>query len=110
MLMEITACVHDGWLIIDDYKHVSQEFMYYHFLAERQGSVSYTHLDVYKRQEDVPEHTLFVITTDGMENASRRYDSETVKKMIERQKEKYGLSLIHIFSAKLIFTTVFPSR
>ena len=34
------------------------------------------------REEDVPEHTLFVITTDGMENASRRYDSETVKKMI----------------------------
>ena len=42
------------------------------------------------REEDVPEHTLFVITTDGMENASRRYDSETVKKMIERQKAKYG--------------------
>ena len=42
----------------------------------------------YARNEDVPEHTLFVITTDGMENASRRYDSETVKKMIERQKEK----------------------
>ena len=34
----------------------------------------------YARNEDVPEHTLFVITTDGMENASRRYDSETVKK------------------------------
>ena len=41
----------------------------------------------YARKEDVPEHTLFVITTDGMENASRRYDSEKVKKMIERQKE-----------------------
>ncbi len=46
----------------------------------------------YARNEDVPEHTLFVITTDGMENASRRYDSETVKKMIERQKEKCGWS------------------
>ena len=43
----------------------------------------------YARAEDVPEHTMFVITTDGMENASRRYDSEKVKKMIERQKEKY---------------------
>ena len=40
----------------------------------------------YARAEDVPEHTLFVITTDGMENASRRYDSERVKQMIERQK------------------------
>lgn len=30
----------------------------------------------YARPEDVPEHTMFVITTDGMENASRRYNSE----------------------------------
>ncbi len=44
----------------------------------------------YARPEDVPEHTLFVITTDGMENASHRYDSESVKHMIERQKTKYG--------------------
>ena len=44
----------------------------------------------YARKEDVPEHTLFVITTDGMENASRRYDIEKIKKMMERQKEKYG--------------------
>ena len=42
----------------------------------------------YARPEDVPAHTLFVITTDGMENASRRYDKETVKRMIERQKER----------------------
>ena len=44
----------------------------------------------YARPEDVPEHTLFIITTDGMENASRRYSSMEVKKMITRQKEKYG--------------------
>ena len=50
----------------------------------------------YARNEDVPEHTLFVITTDGMENASRRYDSETVKKMIERQKEKYGWEFLFL--------------
>ena len=30
----------------------------------------------YARAEDVPERTMFVITTDGMENASRRYDSD----------------------------------
>ncbi|MCD7823345.1 MAG: hypothetical protein LUG86_04930 [Oscillospiraceae bacterium] len=41
----------------------------------------------YAREEDVPEHTMFVITTDGMENASRRYDSDQVKKMIEQKKE-----------------------
>ncbi|MDD5919263.1 MAG: hypothetical protein PUD73_09280 [bacterium] len=50
----------------------------------------------YARAEDVPEHTLFVITTDGMENASRRYDSETVKKMIERQKSKYGWEFLFL--------------
>ena len=50
----------------------------------------------YARKEDVPEHTLFVITTDGMENASRRYDSEKIKKMIERQKEKYGWEFLFL--------------
>ena len=50
----------------------------------------------YARPEDVPENTLFVITTDGMENASRRYTSEEVKKMIERQKEKYGWEFLFI--------------
>ena len=35
----------------------------------------------YAREEDVPAHTLFVITTDGMENASRLYDSARVKQM-----------------------------
>ena len=50
----------------------------------------------YARQEDVPEHTMFVITTDGMENASRRYNSEKVKQMIERQKEKYGWEFLFL--------------
>ena len=44
----------------------------------------------YSRKEDVPEHTLFVITTDGMENASRTYTYPKVKKLIENQKEKHG--------------------
>lgn len=38
----------------------------------------------YARPEDVPEHTLFVITTDGMENASRRYSAQRAKEMIQR--------------------------
>ncbi len=50
----------------------------------------------YARPEDVPERTMFVITTDGMENASRRYSSEKVKAMIERQKEKYGWEFLFI--------------
>ncbi len=50
----------------------------------------------YARAEDVPEKTLFVITTDGMENASHRYSSDKVKTMIERQKEKYGWEFLFI--------------
>ena len=50
----------------------------------------------YARPEDVPEHTMFIITTDGLENASHRYDSEQVKRMIERQKEKYGWEFLFI--------------
>ncbi len=42
----------------------------------------------YARKEDIPEHTMFVITTDGMENASKKYDSKTVKKMIEKKKKQ----------------------
>lgn len=50
----------------------------------------------YARKEDVPEHTLFVITTDGNENASRTYDSAHVKRMIERQKKRYGWEFLFL--------------
>ena len=50
----------------------------------------------YAREEDVPAHTLFVITTDGMENASRRYDSARVKQMIEHEKSKYGWEFLFL--------------
>jgi Mg-chelatase subunit ChlD len=50
----------------------------------------------YARDEDVPEHTIFVITTDGMENSSRRYSSDRVKEMIKRQTEKYGWEFIFL--------------
>ena len=50
----------------------------------------------YAREEDRPERTLFVITTDGMENASRKYSYERLKAMIERQKEKYGWEFLFL--------------
>ena len=50
----------------------------------------------YAREEDIPEHTIFVITTDGMENASGHYDSDKVKQMIERQKSKYGWEFLFL--------------
>ncbi|MBE6835656.1 MAG: hypothetical protein E7515_05330 [Ruminococcaceae bacterium] len=42
----------------------------------------------YARKEDVPENTVFVIITDGLENASKEFSSQKVKKMIEEKKEK----------------------
>ncbi|MCI6958153.1 MAG: hypothetical protein SPI15_03495 [Candidatus Faecousia sp.] len=50
----------------------------------------------YAREEDVPERTLFVITTDGLENASRRYTYEKVKAMIEGQKARYGWEFLFL--------------
>lgn len=42
----------------------------------------------YAREEDRPAKTLFVITTDGMENASQRYSFADIKQLIEKQKER----------------------
>ncbi|MBR3462133.1 MAG: VWA domain-containing protein [Clostridiales bacterium] len=50
----------------------------------------------YARPEDVPEKTLFIITTDGMENSSTRYNYDRVKKMVGRQKEKYHWEFIFL--------------
>ena len=50
----------------------------------------------YAREEDRPEKTLFVITTDGMENASRTYNYEQVRKMIEYETEKYGWEFLFL--------------
>ena len=50
----------------------------------------------YAREEDRPEKTLFVITTDGMENASRKFTYDRLKAMIERQKERYGWEFLFL--------------
>ena len=61
------------------------------------GAIHYIgNVHKYARREDVPERTLFVITTDGLENASRRYDYAAVRRMIERQKERYGWEFLFL--------------
>ena len=50
----------------------------------------------YAREEDVPEHTIFVITTDGMENASHRYTADEVRAMVQKEKEKYGWEFLFL--------------
>ena len=50
----------------------------------------------YAREEDRPEKTIVVITTDGMENASRQYTYDRIRRMVERQKEKYGWEFLFL--------------
>ena len=50
----------------------------------------------YAREEDRPEKTLFIITTDGMENSSHRYTYDRVKNMVERQKARYGWEFLFL--------------
>ena len=61
------------------------------------GAISHIgNVHKYAREEDRPERTLFVITTDGMENASRYYTYEQVSAMIRRQREKYGWEFLFL--------------
>lgn len=61
------------------------------------GAVSHiSKIHKYIRPEDVPAKTLFIITTDGIENASRHYTYDKVKKLIEHQKEKHGWEFIFL--------------
>jgi len=50
----------------------------------------------YAREEDRPEKTLFIITTDGMENASRRYSYDMVKQMVKQQQDRYGWEFLFL--------------
>ncbi len=47
-------------------------------------------------EDEQAEHVMFVITTDGMENASREFSYEKVRRMIEHQKSKYGWEFIFL--------------
>ena len=50
----------------------------------------------YARPEDVPEHTIFVITTDGMENASCHYSADKVRELIKKEQDKYGWEFLFL--------------
>ena len=50
----------------------------------------------YAREEDVPEKTVFVITTDGMENASHVYTADKVREMVKHKQDKYGWEFLFL--------------
>ena len=61
------------------------------------GAISHIgNVHKYAREEDRPEKTIFIITTDGMENASSRYSYDKVRQMVKHQQEKYGWEFIFI--------------
>ena len=61
------------------------------------GSIKHIgNIHKYARKTDIPDKTLFIITTDGFENASKRYTYDKVKKMIKNQQEKYGWEFIFL--------------
>lgn len=55
-------------------------------------------VNVQKRtsEEERADKVLFVITTDGMENASREFTTDQIKKMVQHQKEKYDWEFLFL--------------
>lgn len=91
---DVSEVIHDR-VKIADVKQMTEEDYYVRgctaLLDAVGGAIHHIgNVHKYARDEDRPEKTLFVITTDGLENASRNYSFSDVKRMIERQKEKYG--------------------
>ena len=92
--------IHDR-VDIREIKHMTREDYYVRgctALLDAVGGAIHHICNVHKyaREEDRPKKTLFVITTDGMENASRKYSYDRLKAMIERQKEKYSWEFLFL--------------
>ncbi len=95
-----TKVIHDR-VSIDDIKEMTQS----DYLALGSTALldaignSVKHIQTihkYIRKEDVPQKTLFIITTDGMENASKHYNYESIKSLIENQQKNAGWEFIFL--------------
>lgn len=96
----LTEVIHDR-VEIQDIKPMTEEQYFVRgctALIDAIGGAIHHIANVHKyaRPEDVPSHTVFVIITDGAENASRHYTSDRVKAMIEKEKEQYGWEFMFI--------------
>ena len=96
----ITKVVHDR-VPVDKVKELDSDTYYVRgstaLLDAVGGAIHHIgNVHKYAREEDRPSKTLFVITTDGMENASVVYDFRRVTHMIERQQKKYGWEFIFL--------------
>ena len=91
--------IHDR-INIEDVKPMTEEDYQTRGTTALIDAIGYSidHIDSihkYIRKEDVPSKTMFVIITDGYENASHRYTSDKVKKSIEKHK-KHGWEFVFI--------------
>lgn len=95
-----TEVIHDRVVIADVPNHTDKEYFVRGCTALLDavgGAIQHIgNVHKYARKEDVPEKTLFIITTDGMENASHHYTYDKVRNMIERQKERYGWEFLFL--------------
>ena len=97
---DITEVIHDR-LPISEVKALTEDEYYVRgmtaLLDAVGGSIHHIgNIHKYAREEDRPEKTMFIITTDGMENSSVIYSFSDVKRMIKRQQEKYGWEFIFL--------------
>ena len=95
-----TEVIHDR-VAIDKVPNLTEEDYYVRGCTALLDAVggAITHIGrihKYARKEDVPKKTLFIITTDGMENASHHYTYEKVRHMIERNKKRFGWEFIFL--------------
>lgn len=97
---DVTDVIHDR-VPIGDIKKLTEKDYFVRgctALLDAVGSAIHHIGNVHKyaREEDRPGKTLFIITTDGLENASKHYSFKDVKNMIERQKEKYNWEFLFL--------------
>jgi uncharacterized protein YegL len=97
---DVNEVVHDR-LPIDKVEKLTEKIYYVRgctaLLDAVGGAIRHIgNVHKYAREEDRPDNTLFVITTDGMENASVIYSHDDVKRMIRRQEERYGWEFIFL--------------
>lgn len=89
-----TEMIHDCVLLENVEKMTEKDYVVYGCTAllDALGEAIHHigHIHKYARPEDVPEHTIFIITTDGMENDSCKYDKETVKELIQKHEKEHG--------------------
>lgn len=106
MLMEIEACVHDGWLIIDHFKGVSQEFMYYFFINERQKIVLQSNGSVFNnlKTDIVKEQPIVIPDEKTMAKVTKHF--QTINNVIlNNAKEAEVLKRVRNYLLRTIMTT-----